>query len=336
MTILEQFEKCNKENTFLKIQAPMVRYSKLPFRLLCLKYSTDIVYTPMILCNSFSSSEICRQNEFQTCKEEKGKLVVQFAANNAVELAKSAQLIEPFCDAIDLNCGCPQRWAIQEGIGSGLLWKPDLIADMIKMKRNTCSDSFPMAIKIRIHPEDDWLHSSNWEQEMQFRKTIDLVHQIEKAGASWITVHGRTYKHKSNSTPVNWKAIQLIKQNATVPIVFNGDVFSLDDAQDFYEKTKVDGVMSARGILSNPTLFDANTALRFQQEEPLEVIKDCVSDFLDIITRTSNYHTTLPFASILNHCMFMLEPYFSKYQMVAFQNEVTSFASLVQFLEMNW
>lgn len=72
------------------------------------------------------------------------------------------------------------------------------------------------------------------------------------AGADFVTVHGRTRTQKSNSVPVNLDKIKLVRENLDIPVVANGDVFDLSDAERIYKYTGVKGVMSARGILANP------------------------------------------------------------------------------------
>lgn len=134
--IQQLFEEKDK---FLRIQGPMVRYSKLPFRLLCRKYNTDICYTPMIIASSFNVSKKARDSEFSTNKDDH-PLVVQFAANNSTEFAKAALKVVNYSEAVGLNCGCPQKWAIKEGIGSALLENPQIIFDSIKETRNLTKD----------------------------------------------------------------------------------------------------------------------------------------------------------------------------------------------------
>jgi tRNA-dihydrouridine synthase 1 len=92
------------------ILAPMVGASELAFRLLCRKYGAQLAYTPMM-----SSAQICNEpgyleSEFQTVPEDR-PLVCHMSANVPEEFAKAARLLEPHCDAIDLNLGCPQRTA---------------------------------------------------------------------------------------------------------------------------------------------------------------------------------------------------------------------------------
>lgn len=77
---------------------------------------------------------------------------------------------------------------------------------------------------------------------------------MEAAGVDYITIHGRLRSQRS-STPPNFDAIKLLKTHTRVPVLANGDVYSLEDALRITKETDVDGVMAARGLLENPTLF---------------------------------------------------------------------------------
>jgi tRNA-dihydrouridine synthase 4 len=83
-----------EESRLMRICAPMVRHSKLPFRALVRKYECDLAYTPMIIAKSFIESPKARDVEFTTNSDDR-PLVVQFAANNAKEFADAAELIAP-------------------------------------------------------------------------------------------------------------------------------------------------------------------------------------------------------------------------------------------------
>lgn len=231
---------------FVRVCSPMVRYSKLPFRLLARQYGADIASTPMIIASGFNRSQACRDSEFSTCLEDQ-PLIVQFAANDPVELGMAAEKCLTAVHAIDLNCGCPQKWAVHEGIGAALSRQPQLVAEMVAETRKRVHN-FPLAIKIRILPD--------------LRQTIDLVQRAEKAGVSWITVHGRTPAERH--TPVHYDAIAAIKAVAKVPIVANGDIFRVADMERVVKETKVDGVMLARGALANPAVFGGLDAMPLQ------------------------------------------------------------------------
>ena len=220
----------------------------------------DLCYTPMIMADSFTQSSIARSHELTLdAAGEDGPLVVQFAARNARELGDAAALAAPHVDAIDLNCGCPQRWALAEGVGAALLdddedWRGDIsdsppkmgwdhLTDMIGQARER-SGGKPISIKIRILPD--------------LVRTVSLARQLEHAGVSWITVHGRTRDQRPGD-PVNLEAIRLIRESVGIPVIGNGGIFSMADAEAMVAATGVRGVMAARGILENPMLFVADS-----------------------------------------------------------------------------
>jgi tRNA-dihydrouridine synthase 4 len=211
---------------FLKVVAPMVRYSKMPFRLLCYQWGADLCFTPMIIAEGFNKSEKARDSSFRSCSMDR-PLVVQFAANDPVHFGLAARRVAPFADAVDLNCGCPQKWAMAEGMGASLVKQPQLIKEMVQAARNM--SGLPTSIKIRV--EDDR------------RRTVDLIRMVESAGVAWITVHGRTAK-EFTKVPVHLDAIKLAKENASVPIIANGDCFMPSDVLKIQSETGADGIFS--------------------------------------------------------------------------------------------
>ena len=78
-------------------------------------------------------------------------MVVQFAATNSADFARAAELVAPFADGVDLNCGCPQRWALAAGYGAALIKQPELVADMVHQAR--AASNLPVSVKIRIHDD---------------------------------------------------------------------------------------------------------------------------------------------------------------------------------------
>uniref|UniRef100_A0ABI7X7E3 Dihydrouridine synthase 4 like n=2 Tax=Felis catus TaxID=9685 RepID=A0ABI7X7E3_FELCA len=210
----------------VKVCAPMVRYSKLAFRTLVRRYSCDLCYTPMIVAADFVKSIKARDSEFTTNQGD-CPLIVQFAANDARLLSDAARIVCPYANGIDINCGCPQRWAMAEGYGACLINKPEVVRDMVKQVRNQVENPrFSVSIKIRIH--DD------------LTRTVDLCRKAEATGVSWITVHGRTVEERHQ--PVHYEAIKIIKENMSIPVIANGDIRSLKEAENVWHITGTDGV----------------------------------------------------------------------------------------------
>lgn len=231
--------RCRKEGRPMLVAGPMVRYSKLPFRQLVRKYKADLVYSPMILAREFVRSANSRIADFTTNSEDR-PLIVQIGTNNVADLLRMCEMIHPYVDAIGLNCGCPIPDQVRQGIGAALMSKKELVCEMVRAVKSRFGDSLTMEIKIRVHPDID--------------ETIEFVQAAENAGVDFITVHGRT-KATRSSIPVDLDKIRIVKEHATVPIIANGDCFSLEDAYRIAKVTGCDGVMAVRGILDNPALF---------------------------------------------------------------------------------
>lgn len=222
------------------VAGPMVRYSKLPFREVCRLHNVDIVYTPMILAREFVRHPFARATDFSTNATDT-PVVAQFGANNPLDLVRAVDLIRPYVDGIGLNCGCPIKDQVREGIGAALMTKPDLVAEMVKAVKKAHGPGFCVEVKIRIHKDLD--------------ETVEFAKKAEAAGADFITVHGRL-KTQRSSQPANFDAIRLIKNSVNVPVISNGDAFCVEDAFRISEYTGCDGVMAARGVLANPAMFD--------------------------------------------------------------------------------
>ena len=242
----------------LKVCAPMVRFSKLPLRLLVRKYGCDLTYTSMIMADSFVQSESSRTVEFVTCNEEPGPVITQFASNTVGDFIDAAQLVAGFCDGVDLNCGCPQKWAMREGYGASLLSTPQKIYELVRESKNRVSSdaSFSISVKLRL------LDS--------LRETIEMYRQIENTGVSFIGVHARTTKMRTE--PADHAQLKEIRESVQIPVIANGDCFSLKDFEKISQQTKCHGVMAARGVLENPALFAG------YETTPL----CCIEDFLDL------------------------------------------------------
>ncbi|KAG0640838.1 hypothetical protein HOY80DRAFT_776458 [Tuber brumale] len=236
---LKLFDLAKSAGRVLYVQAPMVRYSKLPFRALVRDYRVDLCYTPMILAKEFVRNQTARLSDFTTNASDR-PLIAQFGAHSSIDFSRAAELVKPYADGVNLNCGCPQTWAIQEGIGCKLMRQPQLVKEMVRATKDRCGEDFCVSIKIRVHHD--------------LRETVDFVKMVESSGVDYITVHGRRRSQRS-SEPVNLEAIALVKSIAGVPIVANGDVFSLEDVERIVGITGVDGVMAARGLMENPALF---------------------------------------------------------------------------------
>nr|XP_038024334.1 tRNA-dihydrouridine(20a/20b) synthase [NAD(P)+]-like [Anas platyrhynchos]XP_038024339.1 tRNA-dihydrouridine(20a/20b) synthase [NAD(P)+]-like [Anas platyrhynchos]XP_038024341.1 tRNA-dihydrouridine(20a/20b) synthase [NAD(P)+]-like [Anas platyrhynchos] len=188
-----------------------------------------------------------------------------------------------------------------EGYGACLINKPELVRDMVRHVRNQIDNpGFSVSIKIRIHED--------------LKRTVDLCQKAEATGVSWITVHGRNVEERHQ--PVHYDAIKVIKESVSIPIVANGDIKTLKDAENVHHLTGADGVMVARGLLANPAMFAG------YEETPLKCIQDWVNIALE--------HGT-PFTCFHHHLMYMMERITSKQEKKVF-NVLSSTSAVLDYL----
>lgn len=248
----------------------------------------------------------CRNAEFTTNHED-SPMIVQFAACNAVDLLYGTNMVHRYCEGVDLNCGCPQRWVMQDGYGSYLLTKPEIVEDMVKTVRRNFSSQLSVSLKIRLLNKN-------------LSETIDFCRQMQSLNPTFMTIHGRTPKENSSTEfPVDTNAIAEIKKSLQIPVMFNGDINSLEVADRFYEATNCDGMMSARGILKNPALFDGHS------ETPLS----CVQDWIDIHHQQQDRMT---FQNFHHHLSFMTESLLSRADRIRF-NDLTKKFQCLEFVK---
>ncbi|VDK32638.1 unnamed protein product [Taenia asiatica] len=316
-----------KDLPFVRISAPMVRYSKLPFRLLVRRHGVDLAYSPMIMSSAFLHSAKARAADFSTCPTDH-PLVTQLACRSGPEFALCAEELSTLCQGVDLNCGCPQRWAMEEGYGAAILKQPQLMEDLVKAARAAVPRwrvvstpegeerqvSFSVSIKIRLVPcppraigeDGDSSAPASWPNNVQL--TTELVRRAAHMGVDWVTVHGRTPSQRSTN-PARWHDVaQIIAAQvphhiytaAPLPIFLNGDVKSLDDAVQAHQISGCQGVMAARGLLQDPALF--------QQDRPKEPWR-LYREWLDLC---QEYPDSIPFSSVHRHAYWILEKHVGK------------------------
>ena len=220
------------------VLAPMADVSTLPFRLLCQKYGAALTYTEQL-----NAMAIIRDNPrtlklAETSKEE--KLVgLQLFGRNPKILLKAALKFENHFDVIDLNFGCPSKKIVEQGYGSALLREKERIKRIVETLSKNLEK--PVTVKMRSG----------------FKKVeaLELAKIMEKAGASAITIHGRT-KEQGYKGKANWSVIKQIKENVGVPVIGNGDIINGEKAKELLDYSKCDYIMIGRAAMNNPMIFN--------------------------------------------------------------------------------
>jgi len=168
----------------------------------------------------------------------------QYMAENA------AKVIELGSSGVDLNFGCPAKTVNKSRGGAILLKDPDNLYQIVKAVRNAVPSEAIVSAKIRLGYEDKSL-------------AIENAQAIELAGANELTVHART-KIEGYKPPAHWHWITKIKQSINIPVIANGDIFQLEDANKCREITMFSDIMVGRGALTIPNLGQV-----LKQEAPI-------------------------------------------------------------------
>ncbi|KAI8950905.1 dihydrouridine synthase [Xylaria longipes] len=251
------------------VVAPMVDQSEFAWRRLTRSFLTPrenaklLAYTPMFHARLFEETPKYRDTHFQATKQPVGTpecdptglfldgnpkfdrpLFVQFCANDPEQLLHAAEMVAPYCDAVDLNLGCPQGIARKGHYGAFLQEDQDLIYRMINILHKNLS--IPVTAKIRILDTKE--------------DTLAYAKNVLAAGASILTVHGRRREQKGHLTGVaDWGYIRYLRENLPKDTVIfaNGNILQHGDIEKCLEATGADAVMSAEGNLSDPSIFGA-------------------------------------------------------------------------------
>lgn len=222
--------------------APMAGICDSAFRRIAKSMGCGLIGTEMVSAKSIVyDNEKTKEMLYMTEKERPIAQQIFGAEAEAFKIASKyiCKTMKP--DIIDINMGCPvTKVAIKSQSGSALLKTPEKIDNIVKSVVE--SVHVPVTVKIR----------SGWD-----RKNINAVEVagiVEDAGASAITVHPRTREDRYD-VPSDWKIIKEVKDNVSIPVIGNGDIWTCYDAKRMVDETNCDAIMIGRAVRGNPWLI---------------------------------------------------------------------------------
>lgn len=220
--------------------APMAGVTDLAFRKICKECGAGLVEAEMVSAKAIFYGDDKTISMLNT-DDEKRPISMQIFGNEPDVMAHAAEFLNDKTDIIDINMGCPAPKVVKNGDGSKLLLDLDLVSEIVKSV--VAVSKVPVTVKIRKGWDDDHIVA------------VEAAKCIEAAGASAITVHGRT-RSQYYSGVADWDIIRQVKENVSIPVIGNGDVVDGKSAEELFSKTGVDGIMIGRATLGNPWIFN--------------------------------------------------------------------------------
>jgi tRNA-dihydrouridine synthase B len=249
------------------ILAPMSGVSDLPFRRLVKRHGAGLVISEMIASQAMIRASRKTIKMSTNCADEQ-PMAVQLAGCEPEVMAEAARLNEDRGAAIiDINMGCPVKKVVKGDAGSALMRDEALAGRIIEAVVGAVN--LPVTVKMRL----------GWDAAS--RNAARLARIAERAGARAVTVHGRT-RCQFYGGNADWRAIGEVKRAVSIPVIGNGDVTTIEDAERMLAESGADGVMIGRGTYGRPWfLRQVDHYLRTGERLPDPTLEEQLSTVLE-------------------------------------------------------
>ncbi|HBF9879008.1 TPA: tRNA dihydrouridine synthase DusB [Clostridioides difficile] len=226
-----------KNKVFL---SPMAGVTDLPFRLICKEQGCGLLYTEMI-----NGKALCYDDEntkkMLKIEEEEHPVAVQIFGSEPEFMGRATEIMNDYSNEIlDINMGCPAPKVVKNGDGSALMKNPKLAEEVLRAVVKNSKK--PVTLKIRKGWDDNSVNA------------VEIAKIAEDCGISALAIHRRT-REQFYTGKADWDIIAEIKKNLSIPVIGNGDVFTIEDSINMLDKTGCDAIMIGRGAQGNPWIF---------------------------------------------------------------------------------
>ena len=269
--------------------APMEDVTDIGFRKLCKRYGAAMVYTEFVAAEALVRSIKATVRKLTISNDER-PVGIQIYGRTTDAVVEAARIVEAEAhpDVIDLNFGCPVKKVAGKGAGAGMLRNIPLMLEMTEAVVKAVNT--PVTVKTRLGWSEDSL------------VITELAPKLQDCGIKALTIHGRT-RAQMYTGEADWAFIKAVKDDPRIkiPIIGNGDIKSIDDANNAFDTYGVDAVMIGRATFGQPWIFSKEACENLKNSDKIDVLLELlhinieyVGDELKAILHTRRHLAASP------------------------------------------
>ena len=237
--------------------APMEDVTDIGFRRLCKRFGAAMVYTEFVSAEALVR-DVKSTVKKLTISDDERPVGIQIYGRDIDAMVDAAKIVEQAGpDLIDLNFGCPVKKVASKGAGAGMLQNIPKLLEITQKVVDAVS--LPVTVKTRL----------GWNHDQLI--ITQLAPQLQQCGIKALTIHGRT-RSQMYTGNADWTLIGEVKRDPriTIPIIGNGDIHSIEEADQAFDRYDVDAVMIGRATFGCPWLFSREQLTNDQKLDILE------------------------------------------------------------------
>ncbi|MBR4269713.1 MAG: tRNA-dihydrouridine synthase family protein [Prevotella sp.] len=267
--------------------APMEDVTDIGFRRLCKRFGAAMVYSEFVAAEALVRNVKDTVRKL-TISDDERPVGIQIYGRTVDAVVEAARIVEAEAspDVIDLNFGCPVKKVAGKGAGAGMLRNIPLMLEMTEAVAKAVAT--PVTVKTRLGWDagnfvfgdtlsEEYTPVGGWQGR-------DLAERLQECGAQALTIHGRT-RSQMYTGDADWTLIGGVKRNprVTIPIIGNGDIKSIEEADKAFQQYGVDAVMIGRATFGQPWIFSREATQSLTPAEKIDILIELLNINIDLI-----------------------------------------------------